>query len=533
MNSRLLAILIIAAMLMPAAPMWARERLDLDEVQQILAQGIHYARQRSGHSIIAIVDREGFTLACWDVDGGTPPNPGIITGAISRAGTAAFLSSNQNAFSSRTAGWIIQQHFPPGVRNTPPGPLVGVGFSNLFFSDVNAIKKIPPGFDGRALVPVRFSSPGVRAPLVLFGSLQDSPGGVPLYKNGELVGGVGVCGDNDPTDLSAAAAILSKDTQRDSTPGFKFGEDTDELVALAAQTHFRPSTEILGSNVFVAGVRLAYVTPRPENYPKVDDPEPLGGHGLPIAGFEPQASPEFYPYEHDTLAGVEGEIRFPFRGDPTPGKIGNASRLTYDEVRTIIAAAASRASETRAGIRLPAGTSAKVFITVVGNPHHAGDKPPILGVFRTGEATMFSWDVAVQKARTALFFSNSQLAQSCRTVGFLAERYFPPGLDGRPYGPYFGFQESVTLFANPTTQGFPANPNVPNGITIFPGGFPLYRNGMLIGAIGISGDGVDQDDIIAATGAGVFPAPREIRADRYTYKGARLPYAKFPRDPAK
>ena len=44
-----------------------------------------------------------------------------------------------------------------------------------------------------------------------------------------------------------------------------------------------------------------------------------------------------------------------------------------------------------------------------------------VGIFRTGEATMFSWDVSAQKARTAVFFSNSQLAQSSRTVGFLAQ----------------------------------------------------------------------------------------------------------------
>jgi len=80
---------------------------------------------------------------------------------------------------------------------------------------------------------------------------------------------------------------------------------------------------------------------------------------------------------------------------------------------------------------------------------------------------------------------------------------------------------------------FPGNTNLPNGVTIFPGGFPLYRKGMLVGAIGVSGDGIDQDDIIAASGASLFPTPRNIRADQYTYKGARLPYAKFPRDPAK
>jgi hypothetical protein len=54
----------------------------------------------------------------------------------------------------------------------------------------------------------------------------------------------------------------------------------------------------------------------------------------------------------------------------------------------------------------------------------------------------------------------------------------------------------------------------------------------LIGAIGVSGDGIEQDDIIGASGASLFPAPEPIRADRTQYRGARLPYAKFPRNPA-
>jgi hypothetical protein len=47
----------------------------------------------------------------------------------------------------------------------------------------------------------------------------------------------------------------------------------------------------------------------------------------------------------------------------------------------------------------------------------------------------------------------------------------------------------------------------------------------------VSGDGVDQDDIVAASGTNDFPAPFAIRADQFGYLGARLPYAKFPRDP--
>src|SRR5439155_26344467 len=123
--------------------------------------------------------------------------------------------------------------------------------------------------------------------------------------------------------------------------------------------------------------------------------------------------------------------------------------------------------------------------------------------------------------------SSKDFAQSSRTVGFMAQRFYPPGLDGLSPEPYFGFQESLLIGA---FHGH-LNRNIPNGITICPGGFPLYRNGELIGAIGISGDGVDQDDIIAASGCENFLADPRIRADRFAYRGARLPYAKFPRDP--
>ena len=77
----------------------------------------------------------------------------------------------------------------------------------------------------------------------------------------------------------------------------------------------------------------------------------------------------------------------------------------------------------------------------------------------------------------------------------------------------------------------PPNPNFSNGITIFPGGFPLYRNGQLIGAIGISGDGVDQDDIVGASGTHDFLAPGATCSDQFFFRGTRPPYAKFPRDP--
>lgn len=547
----------------------ADPQLTRDDVEKILAGAATEAARINPRAIIAVTDRDGFVLGVWDM-AGRIPNPvpafsltdnsrirlyGLLAGAITRAGTAAFLSSDQDALTSRSAGFIVQQHFPPGVRNTPTGPLVGVGFSNLFYSDVNFMKYIPNGFDGSKLLgPAKrdSSSPGVRAPSVLLCSLNDSPGGVPLYKSGHLVGGIGVTGDGDPTNLAPAAAIFLGETQRDATTGYKAGKDVDEMVALAGQTGFRPDSEILGTNILAGGIRLPYVGVREEDIEDVHDAKSLGTYGRPVRGLtvtlpngtsqvidlDPKDSPAPYPWKKETMGDYDGEVRFtlrddPLLNDPVRGKVGGvARRLNRDEVKEIIELAAARAKITRAAIRLPIGTPAKVFITVVSNPDKAGEKPEILGVFRTGEATIFSWDVSAQKARTAVFFSNSQLAMSSRTVGFLAQKFYPPGIDGREHGPYFGFQEAVSLKTSPA-GAFPGNPNLPNGMTIFPGGFPLYRNGKVVGAIGISGDGIDQDDIIAISGTKHFRADPDIRADTFTYHGARLPYVKFPRDPAR
>jgi uncharacterized protein GlcG (DUF336 family) len=394
-----------------------------------------------------------------------------------------------------------------------------------------------------------------------------------------------VTGDRSPSDLTPAGALIFGQMNRNATFTFKTGKDSDELVALAGQTHFRPSPKIYGSNVLINGIRVPYVYPRTEEIEDVtdvvDDLDRLGhpiDYPLPLTLFKenapgaPRASPARYPYEVARLGGYEGEIRFPFRSDPLIGVPGRQTvgkrgyRLTADDVKDIISNVAERAHRTRAGIRLPIGTAMKIFITVVGNPQRNGEIPPILGIYRTGEATVFSLDVSAQKARTALFFSNRQLAMSSRSVGFLAQRFFPPGLDGREPGPLFGFQEAVSLRRNlafpakfaqqvpgipapfapvfifrdnpflpiqvgPTLIGFPGNTNVPNGITIFPGGFPLYRNGELVGAVGVSGDGVDQDDLACSSGTQDFLPDPNIRADTYSYHGARLPYVKFPRDP--
>jgi uncharacterized protein GlcG (DUF336 family) len=517
---------LLAIVLMGLGVPRAQAQLTLADVQQVIAQAASRAQIISPNSVIAVTDREGYVLGVWTVNGATNTTPAftdLVANAIARAGTAAFLSSDQHAFTTRTAGFIVQQNFPPGVRNRPPGPLVGVNFSNLPFSDVNRLKDpatynpgLTNGLNGGAV------------PTPITGGLAGVPGGVPLFKGGKLVGGVGVAGDGH--------------SALDINPEIVAAPDTDEAVALAGQIGFMPAETILGSHVTLDGIRLPYVASSAEAGPAAS----FGSIGANMPAFPVTAGPGTIVYPALNFGGAQGELRIPIVGDPSGVALpGGVARLSTSEVTNIIAAAANRAMSTRSGIRLPRGQHAQVFITVVNNPNAAGSPPVILGSFCTSpDATRFSWDVSAQKARTAVFFSNTNRAYSARTVGFLAQSMYPPGIAGTAPGLFFELQERFSIITatpvvatNPVngavfTTSTSVNPNLPNGITIFPGGFPLYRDGVLIGAIGVSGDGIEQDDIISATGASLFPAPDPIRADRSQYRGARLPYAKFPRNPA-
>ncbi|MEO6478656.1 MAG: heme-binding protein [Luteolibacter sp.] len=495
-----------------------------NEVARVLAQAISRAEQIEPHAVIAVVDREGFVLGVWSMD--SAPKSKAVQDAITKAGTAAFLSSDQNAFTSRTAGFIVQQHFPPGVRNRPNGPLVGVNFSSLSFTDVNRFKNPNVGHVADFTSGTNGAAIAGAAPLT---GLAGSPGGVPLFRAGKLIGGVGVAGRTRAPKVSPFSALADIQTEEQRY-------DPDEDVALAGQLGFQPSATIFGSRVFIDGIRVPYV----KSGTQLGNVQSLGSIGSSVAAYRRVGSP-VVAYPTGMFGGQTCEIRAPIIGDPEGGKIHGQSRLTSTEVANILSQASARAKITRGGIRLPSGQAAQTFITVVNNPASKDTAPAILGTLRTPGATIFSWDVAAQKARTAVFFSDDTRAFSSRTVGFLAQQFYPPGIAGTAPGPFYSLQERYSLLPagvkNPLndvvlTDSLTApNPYLPNGITIFPGGFPLYRNGVMIGAIGVSGDGIDQDDLIAAAGTVGFVAPESIRADRQKYQGARLPYAKFPRDP--
>jgi hypothetical protein len=118
-----------------------------------------------------------------------------------------------------------------------------------------------------------------------------------------------------------------------------------------------------------------------------------------------------------------------------------------------------------------------------------------------------------------------------RTIGFGAQPLYPPGIDGSNAGPFFNLY--TMDLANPCTQGFQAGAANSNksGIVFFPGSAGLYRNGTLVGGLGVSGDEVDQDDYVTNGGTAGFEAPTAIRADQVMDQGVRLPYFKFPRNP--
>ena len=98
--------------------------------------------------------------------------------------------------------------------------------------------------------------------------------------------------------------------------------------------------------------------------------------------------------------------------------------------------------------------------------------------------------------------------------------------------------EATCTFFDPNDGGVISR--LANGFQIFPGSVPIYRNKTLIGGLGVSGDGIDQDDMVSflglndaglALGTGVGNAPPGRRADNLTPHGVRLRYVNCPYKP--
>jgi uncharacterized protein GlcG (DUF336 family) len=561
--------------------------LTVADVQQVIAQAVAEAQARGAKATIAVVDRVGNVLGVFKMNGAAATftiqgGRGAVGGlegisilpsqlaAIAKAITGAYLSSEGNAFSTRTASQIVQEHFNPRENQQPGGPLFGVQFSQLSCSDVNL--QTGAGTIGPKRSPLGFSA---------------DPGGLPLYKNGTVVGGVGVIADGI---YSLDLNIIDIDV------------DLDELIAIAGGSGFSAPTDRRADRITVDGRTLRYVdsetlASNPATAPAfavinnvagvlVNVPF-YGGNpivagvafGTPASGFRPSTDPAFAPLGAYVLVDIVNVPRFSPRA-------GTDGLLTRAEVTQILQSALDVANRARAQIRVPLGSAAQVSVTVVDT---AGE---ILGLVRSPDAPIFGTDVAVQKARTAAFFSSvnaaaelaalppaiaayaaamksflndptalaNGIAYSNRAVGNLARPFFPDGITGtangplsKPYANWSPFNDGLqldliinklvaSLAAGDNGTGCTGNTRLKNGIQIFPGSMPIYRGSQLVGAIGVSGDGIDQDDMVSFLGlanagkilnTGIANAPPAIRADNLAPQGegTRLRYVNCPQAP--
>jgi uncharacterized protein GlcG (DUF336 family) len=587
------------------------EALSVADVQQILAQAVNEAKARGTPGVIAVTDRVGNVLAVYSMTGArttalTRPGPNgnldaqgvpvpAAAGAIAKAITGAYLSSSGQAFSSRTASMIVQQNFPPSpaAAGLPSGPLFGVQFSSLPCSDLTA-RFSPAGGTGALIGPKR-------SPLGLSGD----PGGFPLYKNGVLVGGVGVMSDGDygfDPDVS------------------NIDNDDEENVALAATNGFSAPGAITADHVSLAGTTLRYSDATSATLKVSPTTAPpftglpagtgsltpvigyyAGGAVLPgqVYGAEPSGvrqatSAEFAVPGGFILTNGAGQNRYPPRAGTDAAEV--PTPMTAAEVSALLEEAFKVMAHSRGAIRQPNDSIAQMSIAVVDT------RGVILGVVRAPDASVFGTDVSVQKARSVMFLSSptaavdllrdpsadvrsfvqkvrdffpdpaaltGKTAFGARSIGNLSRPQFPDAQAGRPNGPlsrplsqwsilstglqsalvidnigqHLGFVTGASPTDTPARCTFigdaaPGQNRLQNGLQIFPGGVPIYRNGKLIGGIGVSGDGIDQDDLVsflglfnASTRVGIGNADPAIRADQLLVGPApaqRLLYVNCP-----
>lgn len=595
----------------------AAQSLSVVDVETVVAQAVAEAQARNVGAAIAVVDRSGNVLAIFRMNNAAPtaiiraaPSgnnhdaQGVTipatAAAIAKAVTGAYLSSGGNAFSTRTASMIVQQHFPPAAvaAGLESGPLYGVQFSSLPCSDLSA-RYINGNAGAAALIGPK------RSPL----GLSADPGGFPLYKNGVLVGGIGVMIDGD---YGFDADIVNVDS------------DVEELTALAGTRGFEAPEAIRADKIPVDGTTLRYsdagytqltsgAAPAftaingsvgnliaVRGYFGAPTPAIVAGsvYGSEASGLRLATGSEFARTDAMVLSDGSGANRYPARAG-TDGSLVS-SPISASEARILLEDAFTVMARARAQIRRPLDTQAQVTISLVDS------QGAVLGLVRSPDAPVFGIDVSLQKARTAAFFSNARAfadlsgnpdaaigafanasrtflnnssaltgatAFSNRALGLLHRPYYPDGEVGRPSGP---FSRSIADF-NPLSTGLqsalifpdinahllfvlninatdvpqrctatpdatPGQNRIQNGIQIFPGAVPIYRGNQLVGGLGVSGDGIDQDDMIsflglangaARAGGGLSNAPLTSRADRVAVmlsdgRDVRLRYVNCP-----
>lgn len=535
------------------------------------------------------------------------PNDGLTVANNDRTAAQVYASTT---FGPGTVAPIgLGGHFPPGVEHTPPVDLFAIENTNRDTLRNRGDDGILGTADDPGDLAGRFNAPelnGVLFPPDSYGvasgllpkaqgrGIATMPGGIPLYRdaNGDgigetLVGGIGVFfpgPDGYAThEQRFHAGIGQTQTQRLNSDRAVEAEYIAFAAAggsLLAGALFEEAGTKIGD---IAGIAPVAGLDLP--FGRLD----LVGITLPVLG--PTAGKEGIATVIDagnTIGvGVDnGNNQFLTGGDANNLLAGMAVAegwlvppkdgvgVTAAEVQQIIAQGLRQTERTRAAVRLPLSSQTRMVLAVAdldGN---------IVGLFREKDATVFSIDVAVAKARNATYYANGNELQpfdqvvgvpnatafSARTFRFLAEPRFPSGVDGSQppqfsilnqpsieistgenigapapagnFDPASGTVGTATVLGYDTF--FPGNnfqdqnnPENQNGIVFFPGSTPIYRGGnQLIGGLGVSGDGVDQDDVVTFVAAqGFLPTQPVLKADNVFVNGVRLPFQKFLRNP--
>ncbi|MBI3411809.1 MAG: heme-binding protein [Planctomycetes bacterium] len=497
-------------------------------------------------------------------------------------------------------------HFPPGVNNTPLVDLFGIEHTNRdsllspgpdhlkgtaddiplagrFNATFNAGQAVnPPLAYGEYLLTAdRLANPIITAgnsPNLVNPAMNHYqargiatlPGGIPLIENGVVVGGVGVFFPGATGFASEENSSLNSNydpTKPDRTLEAEF-------IALAAAGGSQGAGFPVGTlngvpplsgfdipfgNIELAGVSLDIIGPGgtqgPGNLVAYANANLGVGLGNPNSGVnEPLDGAA-----HTLLPGMQ--VPQGWLVGPTAG--GN---LSAADVQQIIQQAINEEQNVRAQIRLPNGTRTKFAFAV------SDTNGNILGLYRTPDATVFSLDVAVSKARNLAYYDNPAQLQAVdqlagftagisftsRTFRYLANPRFPVGVGVQP-GPFsilndpgVNSQTGLNTGAPQPASAFqsvfgfdsfnpgsnfrdPFNPANQSGVIFFPGASPVYKTlggqRVLVGGFGVSGDGVDEDDVTTFFGIKGFEPNNSLRVDNFGFNGVRLPYQKFNRNP--
>jgi uncharacterized protein GlcG (DUF336 family) len=492
----------------------------------------------------------------------------------------------------------IGGHFPPKVPNTPQVDLLGIEFTNRDSS-------VFPGPDGMLGTPddiilsTRFNvdpayipasiptdqqlnapdSYGISSELFPAGQsrgIATLPGGVPIYRMGtdgkfHVVGGIGVFYPGATGYASESNSILSAD-YNPAKPDRSLEAEFAAFAAVGGAPLIGLPIGTLGGipalpniafpltpdqqRIDLAGITLDIVGPG-----GIAGPGYLVSYGLSLGqgintGSLQSLGPTLGP---TTISGVpvpDGWLVLPHDG------VGiNAAQVTQ-----MISQGILQASQTRAAIRLPLGSTTSMTFAVT------DETGEVLGLYRMPDSTVFSIGVAVAKARNVAYYNDAAKLQAvdqlpgvpagfaftARTFRYLSQPFFPEGVGPNPgiwsplndiavnstnamnIGPALpasAYTSMIDFIAFNPQANFhdTANPLNQNGVVLFPGSSSVYvtLNGLsyLVGGLGVSGDGVDQDDVVTGSSIIGYAAPMGVRIDNVTFRGVRLPYQKFSRNP--